>query len=378
MSIGLYDADQSAYGAVTFNLELMKIASYYKKRKEIVILSPFITPERHQKFYIRKDYDDGEFSNIVNRRENVEYGGRAFDGGHYTQLPLEIEQCVPDTSIYGKVEKDYLSSGLATRDKIFKNLITAEHCRISLDGKTVWDKYPTQFKQLPSQRNIIFHDYDLGAIDGQFETVQEILKNARNDGWATRVGMKFPVQISNGAELLKWSSLRPNSDFFWVQYNGVMDDDTFFKFIQERREKSIYGNLDYYVTAGSSDENDFNINCLQRIFRQVIIQRSYSVFFSLKYEDGFFKNKLWEKVIDFINFYHNSLRNKDFGQYLTLLPTDTAFDFAKALYRVPANYYRGNVMNQQEARQVFNFVREQNYPVFKDFYECTLQSLEEL
>lgn len=61
------------------------------------------------------------------------------------------------------------------RKKIFNNMMEAEHCRLSLDGKTIWSDFPRQFKSLPSARNLMFHDYDLGTIDGSFETVQKIL-----------------------------------------------------------------------------------------------------------------------------------------------------------------------------------------------------------
>ena len=47
-------------------------------------------------------------------------------------------------------------------------------------------------------RQLMLHDYDLGAINGSFEEVQRILKRARTDGWATRLGMKFPVQCHDG------------------------------------------------------------------------------------------------------------------------------------------------------------------------------------
>lgn len=42
----------------------------------------------------------------------------------------------------------------------------------------------------------MFHDFDLGAIEGSFDEVKRILSRARTDGWATRIGMKFPVKVS--------------------------------------------------------------------------------------------------------------------------------------------------------------------------------------
>ena len=95
----------------------------------------------------------------------------------------------------------------------------------------------------------MFHDYDLGAIDGAFEEVQKILARARTDGWATRVGMKFPVQVSKGEDLLKWSSLRSNSTFYSMRFNGVIDDDSFVEWVNKNHEKAVYSQMEYHVTA---------------------------------------------------------------------------------------------------------------------------------
>ena len=53
MSIGLWDDDAARYFPTAFNLELMKIAAYYKKKREIVQLSPHIRPEMYTKFFFR-------------------------------------------------------------------------------------------------------------------------------------------------------------------------------------------------------------------------------------------------------------------------------------------------------------------------------------
>ena len=55
MSIGIMDADMATYTLVPFNLEAMKLSAYYKKRGEIVILSPSFTPEKNSKFFYPKD-----------------------------------------------------------------------------------------------------------------------------------------------------------------------------------------------------------------------------------------------------------------------------------------------------------------------------------
>ncbi len=374
MSIGIMDADMSSYTLVPFNLEVMKLSAYYKKKGEIVTLSPSFSPEKNTKFFYRKDYNDGEFPLNLLTSKNVEYGGLAFSNNVYNPLPLEIEKQRPDTEIYAKMEPIIKGTTSGARNKIFQNMMTAEHCRISLDGKTVWKDYPSQFKYLAGARNLMLHDYDLGAIEGGFETVQEILSKARTDGWATKVGMKFPVQVKDGKELLKWSSLNSNSTFYSLRYIGVMDDDTFNEWVSTCRQRAVYSQMEYHVTAPWYDPNDFIENLLPKIFRQVIISRSYRVFFSLKYDEGFFPDPRWENVIRLFNYYHNSYSGEPLSRYFNMIADDTMFDFASKSQTVPKSYY-GEVFNKDQIREIFAFVREFNYPLFKDFYECTAEKL---
>ena len=56
MIIGLYDADMSKYIHVPFNLELMKLSSYFKKKNNIVNIVTSYEPDKFKNLYYRKDY----------------------------------------------------------------------------------------------------------------------------------------------------------------------------------------------------------------------------------------------------------------------------------------------------------------------------------
>ena len=375
MSVGIMDADMSAYILVPFNLEVMKLSAYYKRKGEIVVLSPSFTPYRNTKFIYRKDYDDGDFPRGLTTHENVEYGGLAFSQNVYKPLPIEIERMKPDTSIYEKMEDKILGPATSERRKIYQNMITAEHCRISLDGKTVWPDFTRQFKNLKQARNLMIHDYDLGAVEGGFDTVQQLLARARTDGWATRVGMKFPVQMENGQDLLNWSSLRSNSTFYSLRYNGVIDNDCFVEWVRKCHEKAVYSQMEYHVTSSRYDENHFTTFLLPQILRQVIFSRSYRVCFSLTYDEGFFSDSRWEEVIRLFNFFHTSFLNENEAVFYKKIENDTLFDFAAHTMKRPYGSYGQDAMTIDDVRKIFAFVREQNYPLFKDFYECSVRSL---
>lgn len=376
MSIGIMDADLAAYTLVPFNLEAMKLSAYYKKKGEIVVLSPSFTPERNTKFFYRKDYNDGEFPLHLLTTPNVEYGGYAFSNNKYFPLDLAIEKSKPDTGLYERAADLILGKNPSReRKKIFQNMMTAEHCRISLDGTTVWSDYPRQFHSITSARNIMFHDYDLAAIEGGFETVQYILSRARKDGWATKVGMKFPVCVSEGQDLINWSSINTNSTFYSLRYDGVMDDDTFLEWVGRVRQKAVFTQIDYHITSPRYKADHFIKELLPKIFRQVIISRSYYVFFTLNYDDDFFPDKRWCDVIRLFNFYHNSYSGVNQPVYLRMINEDTLFNFAAAADDIPRRYYQGKAMSKDEIREVFAFVRENHYPLFTDFYECNAKKL---
>ena len=186
--------------------------------------------------------------------------------------------------------------------------------------------------------------------------------------------MKFPVQVSDGQSLLNWSSFNSNQTFYSLRYNGVIDDDAFLEWVGACRERAVYSQMEYHVTAPWYAENDFIENLLPRIFRQVIISRSYREFFSLKYDEGFFFDPRWEEVLRLFNYYHNSYANEPESRYIQKIGDDTLFDFASSCQDNPKPYY-GDVFNRDKVREIFAFVRENNYPLFKDFYECSAKKL---
>ena len=375
MSVGIHDADLATFALVPFNLEVMKLAAYYRKKGEIVILSPYFTPEKNTKFIFRKDYDDGRYPNRLNA-PNVEYGGLAFSNNVYQPLPMDIERMKPDASIYAKAENLMMAAPGREREKkkIFQNMMEAEHCRLSLDGKTIWEDYGRQFKYLPSARNLMIHDYDLGAVEGSFEVVKSILARARTDGWATKIGMKFPVQINEGQALLNWSSLNSNSTFYSLRYDGVIEDDCFNEWVSSCRQRAVYSQMEYHITAGRYDPNHFVEVLLPKILRQVIISRSYRIFFTLNYDEGFFPDRRWEAVLELFNYYHNSFASQPQASYLNMISDDTLFDFASNCKKKPKWFY-GDVFTIDQIREIFAFVREAHPSLFNDFYECSAAKL---
>jgi hypothetical protein len=61
--------------------------------------------------------------------------------------------------------------------------------------------------------------------------------------------------------------------------------------------------------------------------------------------------------------------------YYKKIENDTLFDFAAHTMKRPYGSYGKDAMSIEQVRRIFEFVREHNYPLFKDFYECNAHSL---
>lgn len=372
MSIGIYDADVANYTLVPFNLECMKISTYYKNRGEIVVMSPEFTPERHRKFFFRKDYEDGRYPPQLTQ-DNINYGGLALTNNIYKPLPLPVERLRPDVRLYEKYEDAFKQQGNRGAT-IYSQLMRSEHIRLSLDGKTLWSDYGTQFKNLAVAPYVILHDYNLGAVKGSYEAIQDILKRGRHDRFHTRIGMKFPVQVNTGEDLLKWSSLPAFTIFYSLSYNGIIPDKAFLPWVGYLRSRAVFKEIEYNVTRGSLTENRFIIDGLPKILEQVTISRSHRVFFSLKYDKDFFSDKRWCQVLDLFNFYMNSLKGTC-AQFFRAVPEDTIAKFIRSFSPKFLAKYQGKSFTAAEAGNIVAFIANTHPVLFEKIQNCSAKSL---
>lgn len=215
---------------------------------------------------------------------------------------------------------------------------------------------------------LFLHDYNLAAIEGGFETTQELVKYMSTNPWSGNIAAKFPIQVNNYEDLKKWSSLKTTTEYYTLQYHGIMKDNEFVDFIKEKENDTIIKKFEYFITKNGTDENDFIINLLPKIFRQVIFSRSHRIKILLKYEPSFFSDERWCKVIDFINIYSSSLFELSEKRFKKILPYDSVFSFAKHLEENPV--IKMYPFTKKDAREIFQFVRENNYELFSYFYEC--------
>lgn len=368
MSIALYDDDFRRYVHVPFNLELMKIASYYKKNNEIVVLTPSLIKDRHSTTFVRKDYDDGFYISNPLAYDNLNMGGLAYTKGIYVPMDEEIEKCCADTSIYNRVAPLFCTSPFYER--AFSVMQNAAHLRLSLDGETIWKSYSKQLPSLAKVQCLFFHDLNLNGINGSKDMVKGLARSLTRNPSGRRIGSKFPIQVFNGQDLVDWADFRNTAAFYSIQYNGVIDDEPFHDFGLMVKGTTISEQLIYDISAGAPyATNEFLMKDLPRIFKQIIFLRRCKLKMRLTYRKDFFLDSRWEDLIDLWNQYAAQIK----WNYSERSSTITLLDFVT--YIDKRHYAGQRHFTLPEARNLFNFVKEQNYELFKLFYECNAVSL---
>ena len=147
--------------------------------------------------------------------------GRAFDGGTYQPLPDEIEFIRPNIDLYNKIESQ-IPATTKTKGQ-FSVMRRAEHLRLSTDGKNISPQWEKQIRKSSNTYGLIFHDYDLGAVNDSLEFIQDNLSDLIQNIGGQRVGMKFPAQLNTEEQLLQWLALPNLGEYFFLQYNNILN-----------------------------------------------------------------------------------------------------------------------------------------------------------
>lgn len=363
MSVGLMDGDMSKYTYVPFNLDIMKLSTYYKRKREIVALSPSFLPDKYSKFIYRKDYVDNDFPQKLLDYDNIEYGGIAFGNGIYTSMPEEIEKCIPDVQLYEKFRNEFCTN--KTYTNLFNHMLNACHLRLSLDGKTIWNNFEKSLTLFPKTKIVFLHDQNLVNIEGSKEIITYLLNKDRKG--ERFLASKFPLIMSTDSELMSWFSWAPAQGFFPIHYHGLMSDETLYELVQTEKGRSVCRQLQYFVTSGCKSEQDFVENRLSHVFRQVAFLRTNRVNFLLKYDEDFFENKKWERVILLINSYMNSLNGVAKDGYERIIKIDSMYRFVTHLKEEKKKYNK-SYFDLKEIRELFLLVRDNNLELFDHFY----------
>ena len=362
MSYGLYDADLPYYPIPFYNLELMKLSSYYKRKRELVGFSPDYSPNLYHHFIVRQDFYNPQ--SILTPAKNVQYGGRAFDGKKYKPLPTDIEEMKADISLYGRLNpkkvKGYNKNALNTMRR-------AEHIRLSLDGTTIWSNFEKQFRHDSDAFGVIFHDYNLNDVVGAQELITSSLPEWISNTTGRRIGMKYPIQVDNKTDLISWLQFQPMGTYFSLVHHGLIDESYIPELIETRQQSTAMHQAS--VDIRNLYSNDELINGgIQRIFRNIINLRSYNLYFPLIYNENCLIDPEWKTVMKLICRYNQHLIMSADAQFNTYTePYETLYSYAKAA--IKQFQIKEPLLEKESIQSIFQFVRENDYNLFRDFYE---------
>lgn len=349
MIYGLYDADYQFYKKCPFfNLELMKLARFYKDRREIITFSPTFSPQMYGKFFVRQDYPFPHEENY-GLYKNIIYGGRAFDGEKYRPLDIEIEKCAPDTSIYDKIESQRVDD-LASKTQ-FNVMRRAEHIRLSLDGKTIWQDFESQFRHAHNNWGIILHDYNLGQIPGARAVLEDILPKVINHPKGKRIGVKYPIQISHTNSLINWAKFDQVNDFFYLQYNGIPHAYVAEELAAVNRVKKFYGGIIINPTQNVTYEY-FENQGINNLFHIFLDLQSIGIKMQLIFDKDFFVDKEWILFLQLL----------DSKKY----PWVSFYEYVRGVAESSNPFV--HQISLWEARKLFQFVKKKNLDLFQDLY----------
>lgn len=256
-TIGLYDLDINKTEILRPNLNLMKISSYHKKRRDIVSMTTKFSPEFFSRYYIQKNLSGGE-SPPLWKYNNIQYGGFAFTGGEYIPIPEEVEASVADSTIYEKMR-------VGRNRRVLEKEI---HLRLSRDEKTIWGNYLSQVPQnINDMFTLVLHDRGLGTIEGDIEIVETLYNQLRKTS-LRRICAMSPIKILNVESFIRWTAFEPSRWGYPLAIYCYVPDDVFVSGA-DKIGRLGKGALTFYVGDGVYGGEQLKKN-LPSLVRQVL------------------------------------------------------------------------------------------------------------
>lgn len=356
MSYGIYDCD-ILNGTPMFNLELMKLSSYYKSKGEIVAYSTRFHPERFTHFIIGKDRIDENFRLPVYEYNNIETIGRFFSPKKYYPMDLAIEKQIPDTYIYHKITNKYKLT--RADQKFYISQLEGEHIRLSLNEKDIWDKYESQLYGYNVKHPISIYDYNPSKIENIIDVLKDLVSE-RDKILQRRLLFKFPIRVDSAEEIMQWLQFNyyQNRVVFLIERPPTTEDVDFITKNQE-----FFQNKNIICDISKNTTYDTFMKNINTTYRQIYFLRTILRSFSLIYDKGFFQSDTWENFITLLNgfsanYYAQTAKKR--------IPAPTLYRYVRQSIH---KSNRAANLTAEETRNCFVAIAKENYELFKDFYE---------
>lgn len=318
MIIGLFDYDIYKNETKIFNLELMKMATYYKKKGIITTLSPLFKPENYTKFYIQSDYLNYDLPKNITKYDNIEMNGITFNK-KYIPMKKDIEICAADTSIYRIYQNLYKTK---LEKELFNRLLQATHIRLSLDGYNVWNKYNIHLYNSDNISNLIIHDYNILNIQNYKEELNNLINICPN----AKFSFKFPIYFNNDniKELYNFIKIPKLSTDISNEFiiNEVLSDKNFIDLIDHIPANKNHFIVYDFLKAG--DDLNIMLEKLNQVFNHILFLRNSFKLISLK-NNPLFPYEIQE-IIKMYNFLLNNGMNRSKKCFFNSRYKETVYD----------------------------------------------------
>lgn len=356
MSYGIYDCD-IRNSAPMFNLELMKLSSYYKSKGEIVAYSMLFHPERFNHFIVGKDRIDEYFNYPIYQYRNIQTVGRFFSPKKYFPMDLVIESQVPDTYLYNKFPERYE----LTRDQreFYKSQLYAEHLRLSLDGETIWKDFEKQLAGRTTRQSISIYDYDIGRVKDAIEVLKD-LTAVPHRKTSKPLLFKFPIRVPTARALEPWLNFTYYQHRVKFIIERILTEEDM-EFLIANKDRLHFENIACDISKNITYK-DF-LSKATTIYKQLYFLRTILRKFSLTYNGDFFPNVEWENFITLINSYARSKGRVVMGKRVLF---ETFYEYLK-FYYLREEDMEGITLD--DVKESFIFIAQENYELFKLFYE---------
>ena len=328
MNIGLIDGDFIPNKNNIFNLDLMQLAAYYKKNKNLVNV---IRSEDKIPFFARvhyiKDYPVDKFPKFI-QEPNVEYSGRAFSENIYIPFKDDIRHIAPDTTLY-KPPDNKKSEAYET----FTYNMRATHLRLA-DIPNFTTLRLHRYYDLPSSTNLILHDYNIFEIPNYQELLQSV--------YLPKYSLlpKYPILVNSFTDILFLTQFKfNNSDSFIIYTIPISLDEL--EQLTTRASRSFFEILRFRVMPRQATETECPV-IFKDILTKVLLLKPYPrAFYSLINEvpnNWFFPLTLLHHYAhsptkdSFLNFYFNQV---SLSEYLKLEALLKKYDLLELASRRP-------------------------------------------
>lgn len=345
-SIGLYDWDLLHWQQpIAFNLDLMKVAAYYKNRRHLVKMLDKIDLERYGKIILTKDYWDDDFPKEVFLNPKIEHLGLTIGQKSESYLIEEIEETTPDPTIYSGLSRFYNTN----RDfrRLFNTMSTAAHARLSRNNASVAAMYERQFSDINMKKKTVLalHDPYPHFVEGIMEVATDLFKEM--SPLQKYVFFKHEIRCSSSHDFSYFSNLPRHKHSAAIVIENFLPDEVLYN-----NKPSSSAKFKYELEVKSREKM---IELLPLFFKQAMFygESNSPLLLNIMNVSDDIETE-WYNIVEMLNGYllYNAYalksRKKTFYKYCKDNPT----------------------FLRKEMIDIFSFVREHNYDLFTLFYEC--------